>query len=79
MASFPAVNARQFLAVLTREPLGYQIARQRGSHRHLRAEGRPDLLFSFHDGDTVPPGLVRKYLVKQIGLTDDVALDLLKG
>ncbi len=60
-----------------REPLGYVVERQRGSHRHLVAEGRPPVLFSFHDRATVPPGLVRTVLVKTIGLTADEALKLL--
>lgn len=69
--------AKQLLAVLQRAPLGYVVERQRGSHRHLVTEGRPPVLFSFHDRDTVPPGLVRKILVKTVGLTVEEALRLL--
>lgn len=71
------MKASDLLAVLRREPLGYQEARRKGSHRVLRASGRPDLRFSYHDGATVPPGVVRHYLVKVIGLDDDEALRLL--
>lgn len=77
MADFPSMPAKQLLAVLQREPLGYTVERQRGSHRHLLAEGRPPVLFSFHDRATVPPGLVRKILVKTVGLTAEDALKLL--
>jgi predicted RNA binding protein YcfA (HicA-like mRNA interferase family) len=77
VSEFPSVKARELLAVLMRSPLNYTIKRQNGSHRHLVAEGRSRILFSFHDGVTVPPGLVRKYLVNQAGLTVDEALDLL--
>lgn len=77
MAQFPAAKAMRLLAVLQREPLRYEILRQRGSHRHLRAPGRPDVLFSFHDGATVAPGLVRHMLVKTIGLDKAEALELL--
>jgi predicted RNA binding protein YcfA (HicA-like mRNA interferase family) len=52
VAEFPSMKAKQFLAVLCREPLSYQVARQTGSHRVLRAPGRPQLLFSYHDRGT---------------------------
>jgi predicted RNA binding protein YcfA (HicA-like mRNA interferase family) len=79
VAVFPSMKAGKFLAVLMREPLNYQIARQRGSHRTLEAAGRPKLLWSFHDGADVPPGVIRKYLVNQVGLSESEALALLKG
>ncbi len=66
------------MALLQREPLGYEIARQRGSHRKLRSRnGFPDIGFSFHSSATVPPGLVRKVLVGEIGLSEDEARSLL--
>jgi predicted RNA binding protein YcfA (HicA-like mRNA interferase family) len=71
------MKARQLLAVLQREPLGYKIVRQRGSHHRLAAPGRPSFTFAFHDGDTVAPGLVRSVLVGDVGLEEDEALDLL--
>lgn len=67
------MKARELLRVLMREPLGYSISRQRGSHRMLVAQGRPPVLFSFHDGATVPPGAVAKILIKDVGLTEDEA------
>lgn len=74
---FPSMKAKDLLAVLMREPLGYRIVRQKGSHRHLEATGRGRVLFSHHDGATVPPGLVRKILTKDAGLSADEALELL--
>lgn len=75
---FPSLKAKRLLAVLRREPLRYVVARQRGSHRHLQSErGYPDLMFSFHDGATVPPGAVRKILTRDVGLTEQDALALL--
>jgi len=65
------------LTVLLREPLRYSIVRQNGSHRVLRSGGRPPLLFSYHGGATVPPGVVRKILVQTVGLDEDEALELL--
>lgn len=71
---FPALKAQQLLAVLCREPLAYEIVRQRGSHRRLRSRrGFPDLGFSYHDGATIPPGVVRKVLVVDVGLREDEA------
>jgi predicted RNA binding protein YcfA (HicA-like mRNA interferase family) len=77
MTDFPSMKARDLLAVLMREPLSYDIARQRGSHRRLRAPGRPPLTFAFHDRATVAPGLVRKVLCRDVGLPEDEALKLL--
>ncbi len=75
---FPALKPQQLLAVLRREPLGYEILRQKGSHRRLRSRnGHPDIGFSFHDGTTIPPGLVKKVLVGDVGLSEDEARKLL--
>lgn len=75
---FPALKATKLMALLRREPLGYEIVRQRGSHRRLRSRnGLPDIAFSFHDGVTLPGGLVRKVLVGEIGLSEDEARSLL--
>ncbi len=66
------------LRVLLREPLGYEVVRQNGSHRKLESSnGYPVLWFSFHDGITVPGGAVKKILVKDVGLDEDVARELI--
>lgn len=62
-------NARRWLS--------YGIARQRGSHRRLKAPGRPPITFAFHDSATVAPGVVRKILCGDVGLGEDEALKLL--
>jgi predicted RNA binding protein YcfA (HicA-like mRNA interferase family) len=67
----------RLLAILTREPLGYRIVRQVGSHRRLEAEGWPALTFAFHERATIPPGLVRKILVRDVGLSEEEARRLL--
>ena len=75
---FPAVKARRLLAVLMREPLGYEIARQRGSHRFLVSRrGHPAIVFAFHDRATVSPATVRRVLVRDVGLADYEARRLL--
>lgn len=58
--------------------LGYEIERQRGSHRRLVAPDWPDLTFAFHDGVSLAPGVVRDILVKQVGLDRDEALRLVQ-
>lgn len=64
--------------MLARDPLSYVVVRQRGSHRQLRsATGYPPLTFAFHDSATIPPGLVRKILTRDIGLSEEEARDLL--
>jgi predicted RNA binding protein YcfA (HicA-like mRNA interferase family) len=73
------MKARQLLAVLMRPPLHYRVVRQVGSHRRLKsAAGYPPLTFAWHDGATVTPGLVRKVLVRQVGLSAQEALQCLK-
>lgn len=74
---FPSVKAQDLQRVFERRPLLYVVTRQNGSHRELRAQGRPNLRFSYHDRATVPPGVVKKYLVDIIGLSEADALDLL--
>ena len=75
---FPSLKAKALLAVLMRKPLLYRIERQRGSHRTLVSEAAyPKLMFSFHDGATIPPGAVKKILTKDIGLNEQEALTLL--
>ena len=77
MTDFPSMKARELLAVLMREPLSYEIVRQRGSHRRLKSPGRPPITFAFHDGADGRPGLVRKVLCRDVGLGEDEALSLL--
>jgi predicted RNA binding protein YcfA (HicA-like mRNA interferase family) len=74
---FPSMKARRLLAILMREPLNYRIVRQRGSHRTLRASGRPQILFAWHDRMELKPREVRKVLMNQVGLAETNALDLL--
>jgi predicted RNA binding protein YcfA (HicA-like mRNA interferase family) len=75
---FPSLKARAMLRTLQSD-LGYVVARQRGSHRRLVAEGRPPLTFAFHDDRSLTPVEVRDILVKQVGLTVDEALKVVQG
>lgn len=75
---FPSLKSGRLLAVLQRKPLEYVVVHQAGSHRKLRSpHGFGDVMFSWHDGATIPPGAVRKILTKDVGLTEQDALALL--
>jgi predicted RNA binding protein YcfA (HicA-like mRNA interferase family) len=76
---FPSVKAQRLKRILMREPLNYRVTRQKGSHCRMESdvEGCKPVLFAFHDGDTIAPGLVRKILVKEAGLSEEEALRLL--
>jgi predicted RNA binding protein YcfA (HicA-like mRNA interferase family) len=71
------MKAKRLLAILMREPPNYRIARQAGSHRTMKAAGRPTFSFAHHDRKDLSPGEVRAVLVKQVGLEEREALDLL--
>lgn len=78
MGSFPSMKARELRRVLGRQPLNYTRSRQTGSHVTLAStSGYPELRFAFHDNQTLPPGLVRKILTKDVGLVEEEALALL--
>lgn len=69
------MKARQLRRLLERE-LGYRVARTKGSHRQLRAPGRPDLTLAFHDNETIGAALVRSILTRQVRLTLDEAREV---
>ena len=71
------MKARRLLGILTSNPLDYEVTRQAGSHRRLKAEGRPPLTWAYHDRRTLAPGEVRRVLVHHVGLAEDEALRLL--
>jgi predicted RNA binding protein YcfA (HicA-like mRNA interferase family) len=71
------MKAKRLLAILERRPLGYRVTRQSGSHRRMEAAGRPPLTFAFHDSATISAGLVRKILVRDVGLAEREARKLL--
>jgi predicted RNA binding protein YcfA (HicA-like mRNA interferase family) len=77
MATFPALKAKQLLAILQRDPLNYRVVRQSGSHRRLVADHHPPITWAFHDSRTLAPNEVRKVLVKHVGLDEADARRLL--
>jgi predicted RNA binding protein YcfA (HicA-like mRNA interferase family) len=73
------MKARQLLSVLTRPPLRYEVVRRTGSRRRLKsAAGYPPLTFAWHDGVTIAPGMVRKVLVQEVGLSLEEALQCVR-
>jgi predicted RNA binding protein YcfA (HicA-like mRNA interferase family) len=56
MSKWPASKAKQVLAALER--IGWQVQRQRGSHRLLTRPGWPDYEFAFHDRDEIGPRML---------------------
>jgi predicted RNA binding protein YcfA (HicA-like mRNA interferase family) len=75
---FPQSKAKRMLALLEREPLGYEEKRRKGSHRRLHSRnGYPEIAFWAHDKDTLKGSVVKEILVKQVGLSEDEARDLL--
>jgi predicted RNA binding protein YcfA (HicA-like mRNA interferase family) len=77
VSDFPSVKAKRLLAVLERRPLSYRVVRQVGSHRRMESPHFPPLSFAFHDSATVPSGLVRKILTRDVGLAEQEARKLL--
>ena len=56
---------------------GLPSAVQAFERRLESSRGYPPLGFAWHDGVTLAPGLVRKVLVKDVGLSVEQALELL--
>ena len=57
MATFRSMKARELRRILGRAPLSYQVARRGRSHGP-GGRGATQLIFAFHDNQTIPPGLV---------------------
>ena len=68
MSSWPSTRAKRVLAALKR--IGWEIKRERGSHKVLAREGWSDFVFAFHDSDEVGPRMLAR-IAKHTGLTPD--------
>ena len=68
MSGFPSTRARRVLAALLRT--GWTIKRQTGSHLTLSKDGRPDVVFAFHDGDEIGSKMLAR-IAKNTGLKPD--------
>jgi predicted RNA binding protein YcfA (HicA-like mRNA interferase family) len=65
MSNWKSAKARRVLAAL--ESIGWQIKRQKGSHKVLERTGYPDYVFSFHDGDEIGSKMMAR-IAKKTGL-----------
>ena len=65
MNNWPAKRAGAVLRALER--IGWQVKRQRGSHRTLSRPGWPDYTFAFHDGEEIGPRMLVR-IAKGTGL-----------
>lgn len=65
MSQWSATKARRVLAALVR--IGWQVKRQRGSHRILARPDWPDYVFAFDDNDEIGPRMLAR-VSKHTGL-----------
>ena len=65
MSQWPSQKVRKVLAALKR--IGWEVKRQRGSHRVLSRPGWPDFVFAFHDREEVGPRMLAR-IAKHTGL-----------
>ena len=65
MPAWPSTNARRVLAALYR--LGWELKRERGSHKVLQRAGWPDVVFAFHEGEELGPRMLAR-LARTTGL-----------
>lgn len=75
---FPSMKATKLRAIL-KSRLGYRVVpgRGKGGHSIYEAEGRPRVVWGFHNKRSLAPIEVRNVLVKQAGLTIDEAKEVL--
>jgi predicted RNA binding protein YcfA (HicA-like mRNA interferase family) len=74
---YPSMKASELKRILIRS-LGYAETRRTGSHRRMESDNHPPLTFAFHDNQSIPPGLLKKILHKDIGLSDKEIRDILR-
>jgi predicted RNA binding protein YcfA (HicA-like mRNA interferase family) len=65
MSSWKSAKAKRVLAAL--EKIGWQIKRQKGSHKILSREGFEDYVFAFHDGEEIGSKMMAR-IAKKTGL-----------
>ena len=65
MSSWKSAKAKKVLAAL--EKIGWQIKRQKGSHKTLSRENWADYVFAFHDGEEIGSKMMSR-IAKKTGL-----------
>jgi predicted RNA binding protein YcfA (HicA-like mRNA interferase family) len=66
MTKWRSVKARSVLSALYR--LGWEIKRERGSHKVLRRSEFPDFVFAFHESEEIGPRMLSR-ISKHTGLS----------
>ena len=78
MSQFPSMKAKELIICLSRMPLKYKIIRQTGSHRTLRSANYPEIRISYHDTFEISGFKIRKILMEDIGLSEEMARKVIK-
>lgn len=65
MSDWKSAKAKRVLAAL--EKIGWQIKRQKGSHKTLARKGWTDYVFAFHDGEEIGSKIISR-ISKKTGL-----------
>ena len=68
MGTVPVLKPKEVAAIL--ENLGFQMIRQKGSHKQYRHPDGRSTTVPFHSGRDISPILL-KQIIKDIGLTSD--------
>ncbi|WP_209910526.1 type II toxin-antitoxin system HicA family toxin [Paeniglutamicibacter psychrophenolicus] len=72
------MDAKKLLRIVRK--LGYASnGNGKGSHDVMSCTGRPNITWAFHASKEVTGGLVKKVLMKEIGLTREEAKEALRG
>jgi predicted RNA binding protein YcfA (HicA-like mRNA interferase family) len=65
VSQWPSSKAKRVLSALI--AIGWHVKRQSGSHRILKRDGWPDVVFAFHDGEEIGPVALAR-IAKHTGL-----------
>jgi hypothetical protein len=80
-SSWPSHKARYFRREILEKRLGYAVVpgskQSGGSHVWLEAPGRPRIRWAFHNKRTITPIEVRRILLRQVGMTEAEAREVL--
>lgn len=72
------MKTKELIKCLSRLPLKYKIIGQSGSHRTLGSENYPEIRISYHDTFEISGFKIRKILMEDIGLTEEIARKVIK-
>ncbi len=74
MTKLPSLTGEQVIRALNNA--GFQVVRQRGSHKYLKHPDNRATVVPVHKGETIGPGLLRK-IIHDTELSRDEFLKLL--